>query len=83
MSRKSRALFGPPVPVSFGERDSGQTRPGFHIHDLPEGRSDRPVMTEWRLSWLGRILVLFTGRIITTVWNDKNPPMSVEHDWPR
>jgi phage terminase large subunit-like protein len=39
-------------------------------------------MTEWRLSLWGRVRVLFTGRIVTTVWCDKNPPMAVEHDWP-
>jgi len=82
MSIKSSVLFGPPVPLAFGERKAEQTRPGFHIHDLPSGRRDRPVMTEWRLSLWGRVRVLFTGRIVTTVWCDKNPPMAVEHDWP-
>ena len=82
MSIKSSALFGPPMPRASGERKARETRPGFHIHDLPEGRRDRPVMTEWGLSWWGRLRVLFTGRIITTVWCDKNPPMAVEHDWP-
>ena len=82
MSIKSSALFGPPMPRAFGERKADQTRPGFQIHDLPSGRRDRPVMTEWRLSLWGRVRVLFTGRIITTVWCDKNPPMAVEHDWP-
>ena len=82
MSIKSSALFGPPIPCKYGERKAEQTRPGFHLHDLPEGRRDRPVMTEWRLSLWGRVRVLLTGRIITTVWCDKNPPMAVEHDWP-
>ena len=82
MNIKSSALFGPPMPRGHGDRKANETRPGFHIHDLPEGRRDRPVMTEWRLSWWGRVRVLFTGRIITTVWCDKNPPMAVEHDMP-
>jgi hypothetical protein len=82
MKKRRSPLFGPPMPDGHGERNAEQTRAGFHIHDLPSNRRDRPVMTEWRLSWWGRIRTFCTGRIITTVWCDKNPPMAVEHDWP-
>ena len=78
----STALFGPPMPVAVWEREPSQVRTGFRLHDLHTERDDRPVLTEWRLSIAGRIMVLLTGRIITTIWNDRSPPMSVEHSWP-
>lgn len=82
LSQLRKSLTEPPTPISFRQCLPSQTRPGFHIHDLPEisqSHESNPVTTEWKLSWYGRLVTLVTGRILTTVWSNKNPPMSVEY----
>ena len=63
-------LMRPPVPISYANRQPFQVRPGFRVHDIHEGRTDRPVFTLWRLSWWGRLRIFFTGHVATVIWRD-------------
>jgi len=80
--RRTR-LCGLPEPFATGDRKADQVRKGYYIHDWPEGRHDRPVFTEWHLSFIGRLRMLFTGKLYTVVWDDNCPLMSVEHVVPK